>query len=409
MKKSTITFISLILLFSLGLLWILVERFQSGDVYPPYSSLRSDPQGTKAFYKSLSKLNQYKVDRNFKEIRKWQPESPFTLFMLNQVPEKYFIKPESGKSPIEEVLKKIEQGNRLILAYNVTNTRAKIKETKDKKEEENSENKEKEVDQKNEDKENEEFDYQSIEELIGIEVFHHDFNSDKHYYLHKNTSLPQQQMSSLPSTIPWMGNLFFSTTHKDWHSLYFYQEEPVIAYRKYGKGEIIALGSSYPLSNEALYIQRETHLLQYLAGNPIHIYFDEYHLGLGEQLGVMALIRSYRLHGLIIGLLLTLLLAIWRLQKPLILAKENNQANPTMTHLGNRSIYQKFLPSDELISSSLAEWRRTLTPQQIKKISQNELEIPIQQFVISPENKKDKNSAVARYNQIVSLLKKYKL
>ena len=37
----------------------MVLRFESGDVYPVYSSLRSDPLGTRAFYDSLEDLEGY--------------------------------------------------------------------------------------------------------------------------------------------------------------------------------------------------------------------------------------------------------------------------------------------------------------------------------------------------------------
>ena len=36
--------------------YLMVLRFESGDVYPVYSSLRSDPLGTRAFYDSLEDL-----------------------------------------------------------------------------------------------------------------------------------------------------------------------------------------------------------------------------------------------------------------------------------------------------------------------------------------------------------------
>ena len=43
-------------LFLYGVITLLIMRFQVGDVYPPYSSYRSDPLGTKAFYEALNLL-----------------------------------------------------------------------------------------------------------------------------------------------------------------------------------------------------------------------------------------------------------------------------------------------------------------------------------------------------------------
>jgi len=41
-------------------------RFQSGDIYPAYSSFRADPLGTKALYESFNRL--LAVEQNFKPL-----------------------------------------------------------------------------------------------------------------------------------------------------------------------------------------------------------------------------------------------------------------------------------------------------------------------------------------------------
>src|SRR5436189_6446428 len=42
--------------FTFGLVQLFNLRFESGDNYPPYSSLRADPLGSKALYESLGHL-----------------------------------------------------------------------------------------------------------------------------------------------------------------------------------------------------------------------------------------------------------------------------------------------------------------------------------------------------------------
>ena len=39
-------------------------RFETGDVYPEYSSLRSDPLGARVFYQSLEQVGNMEVSRN---------------------------------------------------------------------------------------------------------------------------------------------------------------------------------------------------------------------------------------------------------------------------------------------------------------------------------------------------------
>ena len=58
-------------LFVLGgaiFIWAILQlfevRFSRGDVYPAYSTLRTDPLGAKAFYESLAHVDQLEVSRN---------------------------------------------------------------------------------------------------------------------------------------------------------------------------------------------------------------------------------------------------------------------------------------------------------------------------------------------------------
>ena len=42
--------------FCYGVAHLLVLRFQTGDVYAPYSTLRSDPLGTRVLFESLASM-----------------------------------------------------------------------------------------------------------------------------------------------------------------------------------------------------------------------------------------------------------------------------------------------------------------------------------------------------------------
>jgi hypothetical protein len=54
-------------IFAFGVTRLVQLRFEHGDVYPPYSSLRADPLGTMAFYESLGKVPEVSVQRDFSE------------------------------------------------------------------------------------------------------------------------------------------------------------------------------------------------------------------------------------------------------------------------------------------------------------------------------------------------------
>src|SRR5262245_42534764 len=48
-----------------GIIRLITLRFELGDVYPEYSSLRSDPLGTMVLYESLSDIDEVDARRDF--------------------------------------------------------------------------------------------------------------------------------------------------------------------------------------------------------------------------------------------------------------------------------------------------------------------------------------------------------
>jgi len=60
----------LIAVFLIGVVNLFLLRFEAGDVYPPYSSLRSDPLGTRALYESLENLDNITAKRNYLPMSK---------------------------------------------------------------------------------------------------------------------------------------------------------------------------------------------------------------------------------------------------------------------------------------------------------------------------------------------------
>src|SRR5438067_4682472 len=66
--------------FIFGIAKLFKLRFEAGDVYPEYSSLRADPLGAKAYYESLDNL--LVARRNFKPLSKLGDGRDTTLFYL---------------------------------------------------------------------------------------------------------------------------------------------------------------------------------------------------------------------------------------------------------------------------------------------------------------------------------------
>jgi len=63
-RKSLILAILIAVLFCVGLTELFLLRYDSGEVYAEYSSLRSDPRGARALYESLERMPGVEVSRN---------------------------------------------------------------------------------------------------------------------------------------------------------------------------------------------------------------------------------------------------------------------------------------------------------------------------------------------------------
>ena len=116
-KISTIRTLALILLLICllaGVIHLFILRFQTGDIYPAYSSLRSDPLGTRAFYESLENIDDITVRRNYHLLSslKFEPQTTF-LYLGARVADNELM-PES----IDNVFKRLTRsGGHLVLSF----------------------------------------------------------------------------------------------------------------------------------------------------------------------------------------------------------------------------------------------------------------------------------------------------
>src|SRR5580704_332532 len=62
-KIRAVLFAAILAGFVIGIIHLFQLRFNSGDIYPAYSSLRADPLGVKMLYESLDRLPGISVDR----------------------------------------------------------------------------------------------------------------------------------------------------------------------------------------------------------------------------------------------------------------------------------------------------------------------------------------------------------
>ena len=102
----------------------------------------------------------------------------------------------------------------------------------------------------------------------------------------------QNHGSGLPQTISWHTALYFDDLDDFWRVVYTANGRPVVIERSYGKGSLVLLADSFFLSNEALRSERHPELLAWTLGESANVVFDETHLGIFKQPGVLGLIKK---------------------------------------------------------------------------------------------------------------------
>jgi len=322
---------------------ILGMRFSPGDIYPHYSTKRSDPLGARAFYESLEKLRGVEVARNVVSLQRIKGLDNDTTLMLLGVPHASFRSLRAtDDSPVLEAVRK---GTRLVIAMNPgyvplgteksdgvedwIERREKLRKRKSgeggteqgKEGGGDDEGRQDDSDGEGSGSESEsgeqgeqgeplaqhlEFRLTVPEEFKrpeeGWEVKDGPFEEDEA----EGDGLP------LPEVFPnWRSQYRIDGLGDAWRTIAVVEGEPVVVERPYGEGWIVLASDCYFASNEALWKGEDTAFLWWLVGGRGKVVFDETIHGSVEKSGMMKLIRRYRLHGFFAGLFVFLGLFAW--------------------------------------------------------------------------------------------------
>ena len=309
MKKIPILILGVALIgFLGGLLHLFRLRFESGDNFPPYSSYRADPIGTKAFYQSLDSL--VTTRRNLQPLARLGDGRDTTLLWLGGpslrlAPEEFkdleiFIRsggrlviasapvvqrPRTNLFAIAAASKKGLPGSGL-----PTNAPAGMPQ---------------------------EFRKLSLEDRWDIAFDYADLKKREDHFDPSPAMLQgAENPSTLPATIVLHSALWFRPADPDWRVVYARVQDtnthPVLIERTLGRGSVVLFADSFYFSNEALRDERQPALLSWLIGPGRHVLFEETHLGTAEHPGVATLARKYRLEPLFGAVLLLALLFVWK-------------------------------------------------------------------------------------------------
>lgn len=109
MMRPMAALLGLACAFIAGLMWLSGAHFERGSSYPEYSSLRTDPMGTRVLYESLMRLGRLRVSRNYRPLELLETRDA-TILVLG-------LKSPMGDEQAERMLALAGKGNRVVVAY----------------------------------------------------------------------------------------------------------------------------------------------------------------------------------------------------------------------------------------------------------------------------------------------------
>jgi hypothetical protein len=395
------------LVFMAGMVKLFLLRFEAGNVYPAYSSLRSDPLGTLALYESLQRLPAEAVSRNFRPLKRvmMAPHSTFMIIGSRGLPS--FLRDKKKNSLLDNLS---QSGGRLVLTFTPATP---FQGSEDKKGEAKDNTREKTDGKKPEtaeDKTEAETKEEDCTCDAGFETLGFRFNTPIGEDWDDHANRLSRAPEILPPSIPWRAPLSFRLEDDSWEALYTWQGEPVVVQRPWGKGTLVMVADSYLLSNEALRNNRYTGLLTWLVHPGNAIVFDETLKGVVKQPGMAGLARQYRLHGIFAAVLAVVGLFIWR-QSAIFIAPVQTEKDPVHTRpaagrdtrRGLVYLAQQHIDIRSLMTVCLKAWKGQAA-QRLSADRIAEVEAMVAEAAADPRKEKQ----VKTYIEICELLKQGK-
>ncbi len=335
--KSRLMFAAPLVLLACGVAFIFMARITTGDVYPPYSSLRSDPLGTRILHDSLRELNGIRVLRNMDtHLDRIESEDAVILF-IGYRPKRDIlpILRDGDNTFFESVAGIAGRGARVVVARSSHGGQGLGDYLQD---------------------------MGAREVGLGFSMIADDESSDKSDAVYG--AMPSGPLeNTLP--LPWRSPIALDTT-PPWRTLYTVGDHPVAAERDWGDGSIVVLTDSYLFSNEAMVAHRRPEVISYILGNHETIIFDETSHGVVRSPGVMGMVHRFRLHGFLIGLLMAVMLFIWNQSSSLIPPPHDQttaaQAVDMDSSSGLIALLKRHLPPQQLLEACVSEWLHSSDP-----------------------------------------------
>jgi Domain of unknown function (DUF4350) len=391
--------------FLYGLLHLFHLRFQAGDVYPEYSSLRADPLGTRALWESLGRL--MPARRNYRSLDHLAGGGGAALLILGADAEHVRLtKPEY--QAIESFSR---DGGRLILSLRPpalselgslllgpSGARSGPRNGPPFEDETGPPGAW----------------WQSIAKEWGLHFQIAKLPRDKNGVIQPESAFLKSSAleSNLPLVIPCHSSRYFTNLDETWQVIYARtNDRAVIVERPWGAGSMVLCADTFLFSNEALVLNRQTPLLAWMIGPSRRVIFDETHLGVRENPGIATLARQYGLQGLFSALLVLAGLFIWKQAVPFLppfSTSESRAASTVVTgeeaSAGFVNLLRRNVPPSEIMKVCVEQWNAHVA--QPSRLSQDRLSR--MQALIDEENQRPlrQRNPVRLYREFAGILSK---
>jgi hypothetical protein len=359
---------------ALGIAELYRLRLAQGDVFPAYSTLRSDPLGTRALYEGLARLPGLRVGRRFQPLDRLTATVPRTIIVAGLKSGEWSSLSTREFDALDHAAR---AGSRLVLALQAdfkapAGEASPAAAPKAKPEDQSAEKPDDTGARRALPREAGERTTEKAQAVVDLRRMWGIGLSKRIELDHdKGAVLAPDAPRELPGTLRWKSGIFFGIEPGSaWRTIYSDLGKPVIMEMPYGRGSIVVAADAYFLSNEALQNDRATRLLSWVIGPNTRVEFDESHLGVVEDVGVAALARRYGLEEAFATLTLLALLFVWRRTALFVPAPpETPEAVfSTSQTAAIEALLLRSVPQSGLFEVCAAEWRRTARPSDIARL-----------------------------------------
>ncbi|MEZ5325149.1 MAG: DUF4350 domain-containing protein [Verrucomicrobiales bacterium] len=424
---------TLALVFGLAalLIWGVAEvfrlRFQAGDIYPEYSTLRADPLGAKAAYDTIEELgDRVQVSRQQQDLRLLEVEANSTLFFAGVTG--HWLDDVLTRAEFDVIDTAIQAGARCVITFSGRDNaiggdiereeEAGAFVTPDDVLDREAEKSVKNTGGQKVEKENDEEVVDSDESpILGIGAIKRRWGFGVGYATSEDWDLQggvaadvEIQSTLLRESIAIRSPWRFTKLAPEWQPVATVGGRPVIMQRPYGEGELVLCADSWFLSNESLAKRRELGELLWTVGDRPILVFDEAHHGVQESEGVVGMATRYQLHGVIPGLVILFLLVLWRGSASLVpgaaLLRTGSQGATVVDGIDAESgvvrLMRTGISKQEILRQCYLAWARN--PVLRRRFSKAEVESVRDRVVAEESKSSSERNLVEAYTEITSKL-----